>query len=186
MWRKVIFWDYIFCLTLRRSLGGHRRAGCWWEEKRQWAKGKGFQAGEKRKCGSSEAGTSITWLRENNKVSVKFWQRFWRILYPHLLCGTKLLEVGVVMSVPSKGNVLRVTFSSFSKCSFTILNIVFIYCFEESRRLWFIFYNIHRCFCVLSGQDHITYTTHFPQSGIWGESPIPLPWMSYITDTMLR
>lgn len=150
MWHKVIFWDYTFYLTSEGILVGieglvlvSRR------EMRQWAKGKVFQAGRK---GSVEVlkqePVSYGWGKTRRLVSP--WQRFWRIFI------STFSFVGLNFWRSWRGHECafqRQCFQSHflfpsQKCSFMILHIVIIHCFEKSR-LWFIFYNIHRCFHVL-------------------------------------
>lgn len=100
--------------NLRRSLGGHSRRDGADEQKRNEAvnQGKSVSGRGKNKCRGSEAGTSVTWLKKNKKASVTL-AKVLEIFYIHtFICVTTFLEkLAVVMSVPSKGSVLRVTFS---------------------------------------------------------------------------
>ena len=100
--------------NLRRSLGGHSRRDGADKQKGNKAvnQGNSVSGRGKNKCRGSEAGTSVTWLTKNKKASVTL-EKVLEIFYIHaFICVTTFLEkLVVVMSVPSKGSVLRVTFS---------------------------------------------------------------------------
>lgn len=86
----------------------------------------------------------------------------------------------------SKGNVLRVILFPSQKCSFTILNIVFIYTVlkKVDCDLYFTIYiGVFVCF---SGQDHITYTTFPPNLGFEVSHPSSLNVLYYGHNAQVR